>query len=170
MLYQAPDAAAPSRVQGVYVSDMEINRITRYWKEAQLNQRESKPAPVLSVSSFDASDKPSGKNGGEPPQGRTERLGPIAISGSSANTSQKAFFDAIREPESSKGDGEGGEDDEMYTEAVALFKKTNKVSISLLQRRLRIGFTRAARLIDLMKQRGVLGASDISTSDNDDEN
>ena len=37
MLYQSPDAAAPVRMQGVYVSDSEINRITRYWKMAGLN-------------------------------------------------------------------------------------------------------------------------------------
>jgi S-DNA-T family DNA segregation ATPase FtsK/SpoIIIE len=50
------------------------------------------------------------------------------------------------------------EDDDMYQEALDLAKKIDKMSISLLQRRLRIGYTRAARLIELMKQRGLIDA------------
>ena len=51
----------------------------------------------------------------------------------------------------------------MYVEAVDLVKKmNNKASISLLQRKLRIGYTRAALLIELMKTRGVIDASNIA--------
>jgi S-DNA-T family DNA segregation ATPase FtsK/SpoIIIE len=58
----------------------------------------------------------------------------------------------------------GGEDeDDMYDEAVELVKKMdNKVSVSMLQRKLRVGYTRAARLIDLMSQRGVIDSSAIA--------
>ena len=51
------------------------------------------------------------------------------------------------------GDGE----DEMYEQAVELVRRLNKASVSLLQRRLRIGYTRAARLIDTMEERGIVG-------------
>ena len=57
-------------------------------------------------------------------------------------------------------DDTGGEDDDMYDEAVKVVRSLNKASVSLLQRRLRIGYTRAARLIDLMEQDGIVGAAD----------
>jgi DNA segregation ATPase FtsK/SpoIIIE, S-DNA-T family len=56
-------------------------------------------------------------------------------------------------------DGEG-ENDPMYNDAVKLVVEFGKASTSLLQRRLRIGYGRAAHLIDLMEQDGIVGAAD----------
>ena len=42
-------------------------------------------------------------------------------------------------------------------EAIALVRKLNKASTSLLQRRFRIGYTRAARMIDAMEEQGIIG-------------
>jgi S-DNA-T family DNA segregation ATPase FtsK/SpoIIIE len=56
-------------------------------------------------------------------------------------------------------DGEP-EDDPMYADAVKLVVEFGKASTSLLQRRLRIGYGRAAHLIDLMEQDGIVGAAD----------
>ncbi|WP_429845349.1 terminase small subunit [Brevibacillus sp. FIR094] len=50
-----------------------------------------------------------------------------------------------------------GENDELYGQAVNIVVEVQTASASLLQRRLRIGYTRAARLIDLMEQKGVVG-------------
>src|ERR1700683_744534 len=63
------------------------------------------------------------------------------------------------------GNGEAGadgesEDDPMFGEAVKLVVEFGKASTSLLQRRLRIGYGRAAHLIDLMEQDGIVGAAD----------
>jgi len=55
--------------------------------------------------------------------------------------------------------GEGG-NDPMYNDAVKLVVEFGKASTSLLQRRLRIGYGRAAHLIDLMEQDGIVGAAD----------
>jgi DNA segregation ATPase FtsK/SpoIIIE, S-DNA-T family len=57
------------------------------------------------------------------------------------------------------GDGES-QDDPMYNDAVKLVVEFGKASTSLLQRRLRIGYGRAAHLIDLMEQDGIVGAAD----------
>ncbi|MGA9979289.1 MAG: DNA translocase FtsK [Candidatus Sulfotelmatobacter sp.] len=61
-------------------------------------------------------------------------------------------------------DGEGAdgesEDDPLYQDAVRLVVEFGKASTSLLQRRLRIGYGRAAHLIDLMEQDGIVGAAD----------
>ncbi len=61
----------------------------------------------------------------------------------------------------SEGSSEGGgEDDPLYPDAVKLVVEFGKASTSLLQRRLRIGYGRAAHLIDLMEQDGIVGAAD----------
>ncbi len=59
------------------------------------------------------------------------------------------------------GESEGNEaDDEYYQDAVRLVMEFGKASTSLLQRRLRIGYGRAAHLIDLMEKDGIVGAAD----------
>jgi len=64
--------------------------------------------------------------------------------------------------ESGGGDGgeEDGDGDPMYEDAVRLVLEFGKASTSLLQRRLRIGYGRAAHLIDLMENDGIVGAAD----------
>ncbi len=57
-------------------------------------------------------------------------------------------------------DDDGAEDDPMYEDAVRLVLEFGKASTSLLQRRLRIGYGRAAHLIDLMENDGIVGAAD----------
>lgn len=53
-------------------------------------------------------------------------------------------------------------DDDMFLDAVDCVIRSNKASSSLLQRRLRIGYARAARLLDLLEERGVVGPADGS--------
>ncbi|MCA9401477.1 MAG: hypothetical protein KC713_07605, partial [Candidatus Omnitrophica bacterium] len=56
------------------------------------------------------------------------------------------------------GSGMGAQEkDEYYEEAVRMVIETNQASVSILQRRLRLGYTRAARLIDMMEQDGIVG-------------
>jgi S-DNA-T family DNA segregation ATPase FtsK/SpoIIIE len=60
------------------------------------------------------------------------------------------------------GSEEAGADDEMFEDAVRLVLEFGKASTSLLQRRLRIGYGRAAHLIDLMERDGIVGPADGS--------
>ena len=60
-------------------------------------------------------------------------------------------------PLSQNVDVEDSEYDEKYDEAVALVTKTGQASISTLQRRLRVGYNRAARMIEMMEKEGVVG-------------
>ena len=57
--------------------------------------------------------------------------------------------------------GEGSEkeeyDDPMYNEIVDFAIQTGKISASLIQRRFRFGYNRAARVIDLLEERGIIG-------------
>jgi S-DNA-T family DNA segregation ATPase FtsK/SpoIIIE len=58
------------------------------------------------------------------------------------------------------GSGESADDDPMFDDAVRLVFEFGKASTSLLQRRLRIGYGRAAHLIDMMERDGLVGAAD----------
>jgi S-DNA-T family DNA segregation ATPase FtsK/SpoIIIE len=65
--------------------------------------------------------------------------------------------------ESSGGDGEGGGDaetDALYDQAVEIVLKNRRASISLVQRHLRIGYNRSARLIEAMEKAGLVSAMD----------
>ncbi|MGD0569593.1 MAG: DNA translocase FtsK [Candidatus Sulfotelmatobacter sp.] len=79
---------------------------------------------------------------------------------------QQQFLEAPKEERETVGsDGSessdsGGEEDPLYQDAVKLVVEFGKASTSLLQRRLRIGYGRAAHLIDLMEQDGIVGAAD----------
>ena len=46
--------------------------------------------------------------------------------------------------------------DPLYSEAVDLVRRQGRCSVSMLQRRLRIGYTRAARLVDTMEEKGIV--------------
>ncbi len=139
MLYLSGDAPAPLRVQGVHVSNDEINRIGRYWKLQDVGVEGVKPIPLPPKS------EPSGPQSG----GETAPQAP---------GSQSAFWDMAPKPGGSGKTGNANPDeDELYQTAVDMVRRLEKASISLLQRRLRIGYTRAARLMDMMEERGVVG-------------
>jgi len=76
----------------------------------------------------------------------------------------EGFLEAPRdERKEMEGDGSAeGDDDELFDDAVRLVFEFGKASTSLLQRRLRIGYGRAAHLIDLMERDGLVGPADGS--------
>ena len=63
---------------------------------------------------------------------------------------------------STPGFDNGGDDeeDEMFAEAVELVRQAGKASASLLQRRLRLGYARAARILDIMEDKGIVGPAE----------
>ena len=76
---------------------------------------------------------------------------------------QKAKYDEsfnLNEPAAVESSGSGGKDDyddPMYDEVVEFAIQTGKISASLIQRRFRFGYNRAARIIDLLEDRGIIG-------------
>lgn len=66
----------------------------------------------------------------------------------------------LEAPKEQAGESEKEEHDEKYDDAVALVTKTGQASISMVQRHLRIGYNRAARIIEIMEKEGVVGPSD----------
>ncbi|HLJ91003.1 MAG TPA: DNA translocase FtsK, partial [Candidatus Angelobacter sp.] len=78
---------------------------------------------------------------------------------------EQKFLEAPKDEknnEAGAGEGASGDEDndELYQDAVRLVLEFGKASTSLLQRRLRIGYGRAAHLIDMMERDGIVGAAD----------
>lgn len=55
------------------------------------------------------------------------------------------------------GEGGDGDDDDLYAEAKSIVLETGKASTSFIQRRLKVGYARAARLLDMLEERGIVG-------------
>ena len=143
MLYLSGNSPAPLRMQGVHVSNEEINQIIRYWKlqGAGVTGIEPTSLPALPPSRRDSE---SSAKSGQAEQGGA----------------QGAFWDMGASQDKASADAGGSanpDEDELYQTAVDMVRRLEKASISLLQRRLRIGYTRAARLMDMMEERGVVG-------------
>ncbi|MEK7672621.1 MAG: DNA translocase FtsK 4TM domain-containing protein [Patescibacteria group bacterium] len=114
MLYLPTGMNKPMRIQGIYISTEEIERVTNRIKlTVEPNYDES----VTSL-----------------------------------HTAKQSVMGVP--------DAAGGEDDDMYEAALQLVIETRKASASLLQRHLKLGYARAARLIDLLEKNGVVGPAD----------
>ena len=90
---------------------------------------------------------------------------------SNSQTNDRVTESSPREepvPSSGDDDEEEEEEDEdddadaLFTQAVDIVRRSDKASASLLQRRLRIGYARAARILDQMEDRGIVGPADGS--------
>src|SRR6266508_4259576 len=138
MLFMAPDAAKPIRVQGTYVSEGEVERIVSFWRNAHPPDAESgRPG-----------DKETGRQ-----TDRTQAKGPVSNLQSPASSLKgPAEFLSV------------DEQDELLPEAIKLVKQHQRASASLLQRRLRIGYSKAAQLIDLLEQQGIVGPAEDGRS------
>ena len=66
----------------------------------------------------------------------------------------------LNAPPKEEAESDTTEYDERYDDAVALITKTGQASISMIQRHLRIGYNRAARIIEIMEKEGIVGPSD----------
>lgn len=79
-------------------------------------------------------------------------------------TNKVDIFDSLKNDSGRGGDGfgddDGGDDDDLYEEAKEVVVSAGKASTSYLQRKLRIGYSRAARLMDILEERGVIGPAD----------
>jgi DNA segregation ATPase FtsK/SpoIIIE, S-DNA-T family len=73
---------------------------------------------------------------------------------------QPHYDDGFLAPGGDRVNVEEDEYDEKYDEAVALVTKIGQASISMLQRRLRVGYNRAARMIEMMEKDGIVGPAD----------
>ena len=117
MLFQPSDAPKPIRLQGVFVSDQEIEGVVNHWRAQGL--------PNYQLEIIESAPSKGG---------------------------------------SSSGAADDSDRDRLFDEAVAVIQEHDRASASLLQRRLRIGYARAARIIDQLEAGGYIGAFDGSNA------
>jgi len=114
MLFMPTDAAKPIRIQGVYVSDAEVERLVEFWKDERFSELTPETADdLLEQALADA-------NGGE-------------------------------------ADIEVDFDDPVVDRARELTLQHQRISPSLLQRRLRVGFIKASKIIQILEEEGIVG-------------
>ena len=85
-----------------------------------------------------------------------------------AQAVQQQIDRAAAEDDEDGAEGEGaegdlGNDEELFQQALAVLKSTRRASTSMIQRRLRIGYNRAARIMDLMEDKGIVGPENGSS-------
>ncbi|MBM4416152.1 MAG: DNA translocase FtsK [Chloroflexi bacterium] len=119
MLYVPTDAQKPVRLQGVYVSDAEIERVVAFWSD--------------------------GRFGALVPEKHDDLL-------------HAAERDLLAQEAAAE------DADPMLTRALELAREHERMSTSMLQRRLRIGYPRAARVMDELETRGIVGPPDGPSS------
>ena len=117
MLFKTADMSKPTRIQGAWVMDEEVLKITDHLRMQSAPQYNDE---IISQ--------------------------PVQLNGKGG-----VVMDF---------DHEGGDD--MFRDAVRVVVEARKASTSLLQRRLRIGYARAARIIEEMEEQGIIGAADGS--------
>jgi S-DNA-T family DNA segregation ATPase FtsK/SpoIIIE len=142
MLFQSPDAAAPIRMQGCFVSEAELDKLIKYWQSAVRFSTVAAPQA-------DGAGTPSGAGDtGEVLEGEFPPGAP-------------AVEEPVQQPlwEEMQAEAEEAQkyEDDLLPEAIALVRQLGKASTSLLQRRFRIGYTRAARMMDIMEEDGIIG-------------
>lgn len=113
MLYLPGNMSRPIRVQGVYVSTKEIEKVTNRIKLTVEPDYDDSITKASEASGVDTGLVGSG--------------------------------------------GDGADQDSLYNDALDLIKDTGKASASLLQRRLSVGYARAARILDILEEHGVIG-------------
>ncbi len=145
MLFMAPDAGKLERLQGTYLSDDEINTVVRYWKGIRVLEPSAPGAPLEQGVLLPAAEPGATGDAAPLPPARPEP-------GGAAGTQREApLFEQIEALKAVDGR------DELFDDAVRAVREAGRGSVSLLQRKLRIGYGRAARLIEQLEEAGVLG-------------
>jgi S-DNA-T family DNA segregation ATPase FtsK/SpoIIIE len=132
MLFQSADMPAPARLQGCFVTDKEVDRVVGWWREQAEEYADEPQADVETEAAAEA----------EILKGVAEKTAAAAA----------APWDEMLAREQAVEDK-----DRQIEQAIEIVKKYGTASASLLQRKMRIGYPRAARLMDELKQMGIVG-------------
>ena len=137
LLLLGPASSSPHRIQGCWVEEEEVRSIVKFWRDqatevADDNSVVSEAAPATNGGNYDG-----GQYSADP------TASPVALAPS--------ITDAVPAPPD-KGD-------ELLDQATDLVVQTQLGSTSMLQRKLRVGFARAGRIMDLLEQQGIVGPS-----------
>jgi S-DNA-T family DNA segregation ATPase FtsK/SpoIIIE len=144
MLFMPPGASKLIRAQGAMTTDEDIRRLVDFIKKQCPPPAAEEPAPA--PSKRPAAAPPASA----PPAGAAAEMKPAPAPAPPVPVG--ANFDDML----AKGGGDEA-DDELIEMAMQIIRETHRASTSSLQRRLRIGYTRAARVMDVLEERGIVG-------------
>jgi S-DNA-T family DNA segregation ATPase FtsK/SpoIIIE len=92
-----------------------------------------------------------------------KRNGPPQYAQSVQQQIDRAAKEGDEDEDGEGDDGDMGDDGELFAQAFEVLKSTRRASTSMMQRRLRIGYNRAARIMDLMEDKGIVGPENGSS-------
>ncbi len=148
MLFMPPDSSKLERLQGTYLNDDEINRIVRYWKGIRSLESYTPPTVPDVTQGLDTDYIP------DPARKTTvEDWDDPYATRSKANEEPvvQPLFEQIEVMKTVENR------DDLFEAAVEVVQAAGRGSVTLLQRRLRVGYTRASRLVDQLEEAGILG-------------
>ena len=134
MLYSAAEAVDLRRVQGAFVSEEDIRRVVKFIKNQKFEKIEDDLEDDI-VTSEEKNNKHSTRNSEV----------------TTTYSNNKIDFESISADD---------QEDALYEDAKKTVIQAGKASSSLLQRRLRVGYSRAARLIDMLEEQNIIGPAD----------
>jgi S-DNA-T family DNA segregation ATPase FtsK/SpoIIIE len=151
MLFLNPESGHPLRMQGCWVSDKEIGELIKWWTK-QIETEKAKAAA-------EAEDEPEAEE--EYVANRKPELEtPWELE--VAEMAQERAMASMGKGGRAGGGGGSGDDaaeDDLVKRAIEIIQSTGNASTSLLQRKLRIGYPRAARLMEELQEMGYVGGA-----------
>ncbi len=133
MLLMSKEVSKPKRVQSPYISELEIKKVVNWITDsnAEVKEKTEEGEPSLIETEVEREEN--------------SLAGELTKATEAPEAQMDAFF---------------SKEDPMYEEAKRTVIQSRKASTSLLQRRLGVGYARAARLMDLLEERGIVGEAD----------
>ena len=148
MLFMAADASKLERIQGAWLSDDEIHRVVRFWKGGRSIEDEPLQHGIGAAATSPVPARPERLPATAP---RPDAAHANSGSAAASSAEQAPLFDEIDRMKAVQAR------DELFDDAVRTVKEAGRGFVSLLQRKLRIGYSRASRLVEQLEEAGVLG-------------
>ena len=153
MLLLPGNSSVANRIQGAFITEEEVRKVVAHW-------RAQSPEPIHSAAVEMGDDAPTADANGFAGLDQSSLVPPV-LGAPGGAPSAGASMDLTSDANAFSA-GEEDEDTIMMRQAMELIVRSQLGSTSMLQRKLKVGFARAGRIMDLLETRGVVGPSEGS--------